>query len=392
MRIAAFVAIGLVCVTGFLHAQSDDDDDEIDEFPLVPTGNSMRFGLRYVGGPKVAFHNVGGVKADQTAQPVSAVLVSHVYDDGIVSPDARTDSTGRPKNDGQTNTWTAAVASQVTSDGNMAFHIYSTIPMADGQTIRASNALADGWELQMGHSLGKIARKVEVSLVGGFTFSTFNSKRVSGVQSQLVTLTDVYSLNGQTPPTTFSVSQPTSGSHYIYDANGQPVYDSSGAAESNSDDQSILLALNPSRSTSKTNADGTPTTTEVQGVWQVKGAYYTFRLGPEFQLPLGERLKFSLGFGAAALFAGGTFKSSETILVEDQNTTVVDYEEKTHCVLLPAFYADGEAEFWLTERTGFYLGATYQKCQSYDQTLAGRTATIDLGSTSGITSGLTMRF
>ena len=30
-------------------------------------------------------------------------------------------------------------------------------------------------------------------------------------------------------------------------------------------------------------------------------------------------------------------------------------------VLLPAFYADLDAEYWLTERAGFYLGATYQK-------------------------------
>jgi cell division septation protein DedD len=392
MRIAAFVAVGLVCLTGFLHAQSDDDEDEMDYYPLVPTGNSMRFGLRYVGGPKVAFHNVGGVKADQTAQPESAVLVTRVYDDGTVSPDARTDAVGHPANDGQTNTWNANLASQITADGNVAYHIYSTLPMADGQTIRARNSLAEGWELQMGHSLGKIARKVDVSLVAGFTFSTFNSKRTSGVQSQLMTVTDVFSLNGQAVPTSFPVTMPSAGTQYVYDSNGQIVYTPAGSPKTTSGDQSLLLAVNPTRTISSTNPDGTPTTTEVQGIWQIKGAYYTFRLGPVFQLPLSERLKLSFGLGGAAVFAGSTYKSNETIVVEDLSTTVFDYEEKTHSVLLPAFYVDADAEFWLTERTGFYLGATYQKCQSFDQTLAGRSATIDLGSTSGITSGLTLRF
>jgi predicted porin len=59
---------------------------------------------------------------------------------------------------------------------------------------------------------------------------------------------------------------------------------------------------------------------------------------------------------------------------------------------LPAWYADAGAEYWLTERAGFYLDATLQRSQSFDQNLGGRTATIDMSSTSGVTSGLTLRF
>ena len=61
-------------------------------------------------------------------------------------------------------------------------------------------------------------------------------------------------------------------------------------------------------------------------------------------------------------------------------------------VLLPAFYADLDAEYWLTERAGFYLGATYQRSKPFEQTLGGRTATIDMGTTSGLTTGVTLRF
>ena len=38
MRNAVFVAAGLAVLACSLHAQSDDDEDEMDYFPLVPTG------------------------------------------------------------------------------------------------------------------------------------------------------------------------------------------------------------------------------------------------------------------------------------------------------------------------------------------------------------------
>jgi hypothetical protein len=390
MRIAIFAAIGLVAMTTILHAQSDDDDDEdaMDYAPLVPTGNSMRFGLRYVGGPKVTFHNVGTISGP-TVLPSFFDLSTNQYADGYVGADTRTDSNGHPANDGLTNTWKVNFPSQITSDGNVAYHIYSTTAMPDGQSVQASNALAEGWELQMGHSLGRIARKVDVSIVAGFTLNSFNSRRSSGIQSQLTTLTDVYSLNGQIPPENFPATQPTPATTTIYDSNGQPVKSVSG-------DQSQLLASTPTRTivNSTTNANGTtsPTTTEVQGNWQIKGAYYTFRLGPMFQFPVTERLKLNLDFGAAAVLVGSTYTSNEMALVANVVTLVTNSQVKTHTVLLPAWYIDADAEYWLTERAGFYLGASYQKCQSFNQQLAGESATIDMSSTSGLTSGITLRF
>ena len=393
MRIAVFVAAGLVGLTSFLHAQSDDDDaDEADYFPLVPSGNSLRFGLRYVGGPKVAFHDVGTVPA---TVPILApsTLGSHVYNDGQVNPDQRTDANGHPTNEGLTNSWTVDFATQITSDNNVVYHTYSTTPMADEQTIKAQNSLAEGWELEMGHRLGKIGRKVDVSLVAGFTFSSFNSKKSSNVQSQLTTLTDIYSLYGQAPPTSFPNTEPTSSSQPVYDSNGQAKLSSTGQPMTTKVDSSVLLSQQPISSiTSNTNADGKPAEATVRGKWQIKGAYYSFRFGPLFELPVTERLKLTLRVGGAALFVASDYTADEVILVDNVSAPLADVETKTHSVLLPGWYADAGAEYWLTERTGFYLDATYQKSQAFNQNLGGRTATIDLSSTSGITSGLTLRF
>jgi hypothetical protein len=403
MRIAVFVAAGLVVFTGFLHAQADDDDeDDTDYFPLVPTGNSMRFGMRFVGGPKVAFHNVGGVPAI-LATPDLTVPGDHTYNDGYVNLDTRADVNGHPYNNGQTSTWQVNYASQITAaaeatattpavDSSVSYHVYSADSL--GTTIKGRTSTAAGWELQVGRSLGKIARKVNVSLIGGVTFSGINAKRSDQVQAQLTTVIDTYSLSGQDPPTA-PYTAPTQGTRNLYDGNGNPVLDANGVQKTTTVDTSILLAQNPTRVIKQTTdgtPNGPPTTTQVDGHWQIKGSYFTFRAGPVFQVPVTERLKLSLGFGAAVAFVGSTFKIDEEIIQDDVTAPVTYVDEKTRSVLLPAFYADADAEYWLTERTGLYLGATYQKSKSFEQTLADHNATVDLGSTSGIQSGFTLRF
>jgi hypothetical protein len=154
-----------------------------------------------------------------------------------------------------------------------------------------------------------------------------------------------------------------------------------------------LPQLPTSSTTSNTNADGTPTQAVVRGKWQVKGAYYSFRMGPLFEMPLTERLKLTLRVGGAALIVASNYTANEVILVDNVNAIpLADVESKTHTVLLPGWYADAGAEYWLTERAGLYLDATLQRSQSFNQNLGSRTATIDLSSTSGLTSGLTLRF
>ena len=406
MRIAVFVAAGLVVLTSFLHAQSDDDDDdETDYFPLVPTGSSLRFGLRYVGGPKVAFHDVGGIPPTVDT-PGASDISYHSYNDGYVGPatSTYTDSAGHPRNDGLTNNWQANFAGQVVTDTTpfnpsnlssnqgIAFHTYTTTSETSGHLVNGKTTDASGWELQVGRSLGKIARKVDVSLVVGFSFSGFRSKNSGDVTSLLTTLTDVYSLSGLDAPTSFPATFPTSDTQTVYDSNGQPKLTPTGGNVTVTTDNSTTLALNPTRTVSTTNADGTPSKVDVTGLWQIKGAYYTISLGPVFQFPITERFKFSVGFGPAAMLVGSTYTANERAFIEDVSTMLEYGGTKTHTVLLPAWFANADAEYWLTERTGLYLGATYQKSQGISQTLGNRTATIDLGTTSGLTSGLTMRF
>jgi hypothetical protein len=94
------------------------------------------------------------------------------------------------------------------------------------------------------------------------------------------------------------------------------------------------------------------------------------------------------------VYVGTEYIVQETLvdLTDVSATTPQTAEEKQHGIFLPSYYADADAEYWLTERTGFFLGANYQKSSSFDQTLSDRTAKIDLSTTYGVQSGITLRF
>ncbi len=382
MRIAVSLAAGLAILAGVLHAQSDDDEDEMDYFPLVPSGNHLRFGLHSVGGPKVAFGQLGSVPSGASVGDATS-LMSRTYSDGYVAFDARKDPNGNPVGDGLTNTWNFQYSSQATADGDLAFHDYSATTL--GASERARSNSSAGWEMQIGRSLGKIGRKVDFSVVGAFSFTNINAKTSGVVQGLLTTVTDVYPLYGQDVPTA-PYTAPTSVAQNVYDANGNQVLDVNGNGQTTLVDNSTMLGNQPNRTTTTSVAD-------VKGSWQIKGAYYTFKIGPMLQIPLTERIKFSMGAGAALALVGTRYIVDETLVVDDVNgTELTTSGEQSRFVMLPLYYANADAEYWLTERAGFYLGVNGQKSGSYDQSVGGRTATINLGTTYGVQSGITLRF
>jgi len=376
------LAAAVALTMGVVHAQSDDDEDEMGYYPLVPGGNLVHFGLRFVGGPKVSFGHLGFVPAN-AAIGDTETQGNRSYNDGTVSLDARTDRNGNAINDGFTNTWSYTESTQVTPTGDIAFHAYSATSLGAGRETKVGSAA--GWELQMGHSFGRIARKIEFSVVAGFTFSDMNAKSTGIVPAQLVTTTDVYSLDGQPVPTA-PYTAPSSTTVTVYDSNGNLLVTSTGTVVTTTRDNTTLITSVP---ISRTTTTGT---IDVHGRWQVKGSYYTLRLGPMIQIPLSERFKISLGAGFGMAYVGSNYVVDEEIDLPDTQTTVKTQIASERSTWLPVIYADADAEYWLTERTGFYLGATGQKSSSYDQTLEGRTAKVDLGTTYGLQSGITLRF
>ena len=60
--------------------------------------------------------------------------------------------------------------------------------------------------------------------------------------------------------------------------------------------------------------------------------------------------------------------------------------------LIAGFYAEAMIELWFTQRTGFFLGATFESIDDYSQALAGRTASVLLGDATVVRFGIIHRF
>jgi hypothetical protein len=383
MRFAALFAVGLAVMTGLIRAQSsDDDDDEIDYFPLNPSGNFLHFGTRILGGPKVAFGKLGNISTLRDFGDATGAAIRY-YEDGTVSTNARYDSNGAVINDGFTNSWNFANQSQITPAGYVVFHAYSASTLG-GSTMAKKN-LSTGWELQMGKNLFRVGRKATLAVVAGFNFTDINATSMGEIPVQLDVLNDAYSLSGQTPPDA-PYGAPSQKVIPIMDVNGNPALNNDGSPQTQSVDTTVLL---PDHPTTRTTTQDTST---VKGRWQIKGAYYTFRVGPSLRLQLSERFKVNLGAGVAVAYIGSRYEVQEELELDALTQPAITTEESSRNVVLPAFYADLDAEYWLTDRTGFYLGASLQKSGSYNQTLGDRTAKIDMGTASGIQTGLSLRF
>jgi hypothetical protein len=145
-------------------------------------------------------------------------------------------------------------------------------------------------------------------------------------------------------------------------------------------------------------------TAYVHGDYQLKGAYYLAHLGPNFRYRFNDRFAISGTAGLALAYIGTVFKASEYVHtwydVDHQIFDNVDIaprydvnESNSTHKFVPGIYYDLNAEYWMTERTGFYLGVTGQQMRSFQQNkLSGRTATIDMGTNSGWRIGIMTRF
>jgi hypothetical protein len=131
----------------------------------------------------------------------------------------------------------------------------------------------------------------------------------------------------------------------------------------------------------------------VNGTWQVKGAYFHVNLGPTLRYRFSERWAISGSLGVSMCFVGTVFKVDEQFYDSDNNYILSAKEENSTHKFVPGYYGSVNMEYWVSERTGFYVGADYQKLGNYSQIpLSGRTAKIDLGTASGWRVGIMTRF
>jgi hypothetical protein len=395
-----FLALFLLTATAAFAQSQTDAEPAPPEMPTNLTFDTdvyfiepkftLSYGARGLTGTKASFHGTGHISTSQDVGPVTGNTAARTYHDGTVGLDARTTlidngdgtTTSVPISpDGFTNTWSFTSATQVAANGDIAMHTYYADVIDDGPRSK-DGGVSFGMEVAATRDMGKITAHFEWKLVGGLSINDINAKMTALQNATITTLTDLYSLNGSPAPTPpYTAPAPA----------GSTITNADGTTTTTTNDATTLLAQDPESRTVTTAIDNT----EVTNHFHLKGAYYTFRAGPTFVIPITQRLRLSFSAGAAVVYVGSTF-SVEQDFQPVTGVEVSGTEESTKINIMPGYYVDADLEYAITDRTGLYLGAVHQDTGSFKQSIVSTTADyttkIDLSNLQGFRMGMNIRF
>ncbi len=408
-----------------------------------PPPYQISVGFRISGKAKVKFSGLGNIPYNSApgANATSPTL-SRSYDDGYVNPDNSRDATGvwYDKGDGQTNVWGFVNASQLQPASypnatTVAFQ--SNRVDTAGDTLTAENGSSLSWDIEVSRQLGG-NKRFSWGMVFGAGLNDINAKTSGTVKGNLHTLIDLYALEAgagtklPSVPILDPVTNQSIGTNYIGPYNAPGPYVHYFTEQGKNDDGTLRYVL---------DADGKPTTTpymvpvlgpdgtqlwdvrdesirlgalplpngrtdalnasgiDVTGYWQVKGAYMTARFGPYFAWQINRYFALRASAGLTLTILGAQFRFNEKYLVPALNTylsidTANGRNDSTVTSTL-GYFASGEVEWFMTQRTGFFVGAAYE---SYTRDLRismpGTTQTADISASVGAVfrSGITTRF
>jgi hypothetical protein len=416
MKYLRFALFAFAATLGVAFAQDEErrappieipDFSNLDEYIYEPKSVVM-FGFRYISGAKTSFFGTGRIPSPNDPGAATGANLQRIYHDGSVQPDARTvarlDSSGNPvidpqsntavfdpvSPDGRTNTWNYTDAAQLALPGFVRFSSYSA-EVTDPTLREKKLGSTAGMDLAVSRDMGKLfGSRIAWNLTAGMSINDLSANKNDLVRANLTTISDYYSLYGRTPPDA-PYSSPSTATENVVDAAGNAVLGTDGVAQTISVDTSVLLGNEPAGRTTTTAA----TDTHVTNRWKLKGAYYTFRAGPTVWVPITNRLRASVSFGAAMVYSGTSYTVTQT-LQPDLGSEISDTSSSEAYKLLPGYFADATVQFDLTERTGFFAGGVFQSAGSYTQRIDNDNAhyatKIDLSNQSGVRAGMSIRF
>ncbi|MFT3780923.1 MAG: hypothetical protein QM790_02840 [Nibricoccus sp.] len=337
----------------------------------------------------------------------------------------------------RSRSWSVLNKSQISADGkSVSMHADGVI--SAGASLKADSSGSTGFDLSFERRLGRRG-KLEWGVTGGFKFGLINAKAAGVFPAYLLRTTDVYKLDrtfsgglvdesGQLRNPSTQQPGDASDLKFLKFYGGGQVYQYVDSATLNL----VTTGGDQSKGTSVDVSDvnwGTATIVGevmIHGNYQLKGAYYFAQFGPTLRYRFNDRWSVSTSAGLALAWVGTRFRATEFYntwndLPEYEygsttNRVRVDLEgnqteyhltesNDTH-KFIPGYYFEFNAEYWATERTGFFAGVTGQGLRKYNQNrlgdqvdprdrtkvIPGRTATVDFGETIGWRMGIMTRF
>jgi hypothetical protein len=384
-------------------------DFGIDEFIAVPN-TTLTVGIRSLSGAKASFSGKGFIASFQPGSDSTTPNITRIYHDGNSLPDnspqtftysngdgSQNSYTGPITPAGQSNSWSYVDARQLDQNANtMTMHAY-TADIADTGLRQHNPAAGQGIEVSMARDMGKMGKRIEWKLVTGFSLNDIKSATSEILNATITTTTDTYAtyFNGQGAPLTLPYVAPHLKTVPRVDVDGNPVYDTAGIQFIDYVDDTIYLGNAPlERTTVVTN--GT-----VLNHWELKGAYFTFRLGPSLSFLFNDHFRATLSGGVALMYVGTIYTVDQTYIPDIGDPLVVTAKED-ESKFMAGYYADATLQYDFTERAGIYAGAVYQAGGKFTETatindavsgsLATYRAVVDLSSLQGFRMGMNYKF
>lgn len=450
------LCLALAIASQPLHAQqaaaTDDDRTESEEAVFIPVEYrpppwQVSVGVRMTGKAKVKFSQLGtvpnrssypGPTPNATAEDKDTqqykdamayvALYGRTYDDGSVSRDYTLDVDGTriEPTDGKTNYWAFTSSDQVVTldSGSKALALHTYDVLSNGDTASASNGSSLGWDVEISRTLGS-SRRMSWGVLFGAGIGDVNSKTSGTVHGKLRTLTDYFSLDGVTLPSDLSNGFSQSGNRYwnppVYeqDANGNWVVkyekDSAGDYVLDEDGNKIVVYETdadgnkivelyypdyrlPTDPFNRTDITADTADIAIEGYWQVKGAYMTARFGPFFAYEITPHLTVRASAGVTLAVLGARFYLNEKAYIPalDAYMNLTNEKSNIDATVTGTFgyFVAGELDAYLTNRTGLFVGASYED-YSRDVTMKsayGHEADLSLSSGTVIRTGIITRF
>jgi len=122
---------------------------------------------------------------------------------------------------------------------------------------------------------------------------------------------------------------------------------------------------------------------------------FSFRLGPDVEVPLSRRVSLNFSGGLALVYVNSTFQFNQTVTlagVEAQAQPLPSSGSGSHSAWLPGGYVAGNISVALSEKWALVAGAQFESVGQYTQTVNGKEATLDLSKAIFVTFGLSYSF
>jgi hypothetical protein len=348
-------------------------------YELMFPSNVLSVGVRVTGGAKVEFEGVGAISNPSMPDDSPASNEVRIYSNGAVGPDARTDLNNQPiPPDGKTNSWAFESADQIAEDGS-GIYMTAFSTSSDGSVVRADSGYNPGFDIELSRRIG--GKKFRWGVQAGIGLSDINAKKTGEITASLRALTDFYSLLGAAAP---------EAPYEAPDISLDIVTNPDGSVSTVSTDHSVLLSNLPAERTDLTTISGA----QISGFWQVKGAYFSARLGSWLEMPVGSRFTVRASGGVAGKVVGAFMRFDERFILPDEAGELnATSQTSTDSWAMVGGYAALEAQYWLTERSGFFAGASYEAVAGDVELRSGdRAAKLNLESGAGIRFGFSTRF